>query len=68
MGQVETLGGHGAAGVALGVARIFDVLGPEGNLLTGNEHWAKLPPVARAVRKVWASMDRRGAGAFRLKT
>jgi hypothetical protein len=54
--------------VALEVARIFDVLGPEGNLLTENEHWAKLPPVVEAVRKAGASIDHRGAGAFRLKT
>jgi hypothetical protein len=41
---------------------------PGGNLLTGNEHWAKLRPVVEAARKVWALIDGRGAGAFRLKT
>jgi hypothetical protein len=54
--------------VALEVARIPDVLGPEGNLLTENEHWAKLRLVVEAARKDWASIDSRGAGAFRLKT
>jgi hypothetical protein len=68
MGQVETRRGHGAASVALEVARIPDVLGPEGNLLTENEHWAKLRLVVEAARKDWASIDSRGAGAFRLKT
>ena len=68
MGQVETGRGHGAAGVALEVVRPSDVLGPEGNQLTENEHWAKLPLVVRATRRIQASSDRRGAGAFRLKT
>jgi hypothetical protein len=54
--------------MALEVARISDVLGPEGNQLTENEHWAKLPLVVEATRKVGASIDGRGAGAFRLKT
>jgi hypothetical protein len=52
MGQVEARGGHGPAGVALGVARISDVLGPEGKLLTENGRWAKLRPVTEAARKV----------------
>lgn len=68
MGQVETRRGHGPASMALEVARISDVLGPEGNQLTENEHWAKLPLVVEATRKVGASIDGRGAGAFRLKT
>ena len=68
MGQVETRRGHGAASVALEATRTLDALGPEGNLLTENEHWAKLPLVVEAVRKSRASIDRRGAGAFRLKT
>lgn len=68
MGQVETRRRHGAASVALEVPRTFDVLGPEGNLLTENEQWAKLRLVGEAVRKIGASIERRGAGAFRLKT
>jgi hypothetical protein len=68
MGQVETRRGHGAASVALEVARTSHVLGREGNLLTENEHWAKLRLDVEAARKVWASIDSRGAGAFRLKT
>jgi len=54
--------------MALEVARISGVLGPEGNQLTENDHWAKLPLVVEATRKVEASIDGRGAGAFRLKT